>query len=241
MKPALFAVALAAFSSFAFADNDTAYTALRVYGKKFGEQSLNRVLELRGRSGGPQPAVWKIVAADSSSRGGVREVEVQRGKIISERTPINRTGNLSPMNFNQLNLDSDGAFTIANQEMEKRRLPFDRLDYALRNPGGSTPPVWFLELFEGASGRVATLELAADSGAILNQQRLTNGTQPPDYSSDRDFVRRRPDGDQGQHWSRPGEHMRGVEDFFHRLGKRMERRGEQLKNFFTGEEDEPRR
>src|SRR6185436_2489679 len=108
MKSALIAVALVAFSPPVMAENDSAYKALRVYGRKFGEPSLNRVIELRGRTGAPQPAVWKIIANDSGARGGLREIEVQRGRIISERTPTNRSVLGAPMNFNQLNLDSDG-------------------------------------------------------------------------------------------------------------------------------------
>ena len=247
MKPALTAVVLVALSPFAIADNDTAYKALRVFGKKNGDQSLNRVIELRGRSGVPQPAVWKVVAADPVARGGVVEVEVQRGKIISERTPTNRVGGTTAMNFNQLNLDSDGAFTIANQEMQKQKTPFDRIDYVLRSSGGSAPPVWFLDLYDGSSGRVGTLEIAADTGAVLSERRVTGSAPPPDYANDRDYIRgqdRTPQprvSDNEHRYSRPGEPFHDVGDFFHRLGQRMERRGEKLKNFFTGESDERRR
>ena len=240
MKSALTAVALLAFSPFALADSDSAYKALRVFGKKSGDQSLNRVIELRGRGGVPQPAVWKIVAADPVARGGVVEVEVQRGRIISERTPTNRVGGTAAMNFNQLNLDSDGAFTVANQEMQKQNVPFDHVDYTLRSPGGSTPPVWFLDLYDGTNGRVATMEVAADTGTVLSERRLTGRTPPPDYANDRDYIRgdnrNEPRRDTGteHRYSRPGEPFHDVGDFFHRLGQRMERRSEQLENFFTG-------
>lgn len=247
MKFALPAVALLAFAPFAVADSDTAYKALRIFGKKFGDQSLNRVIELRGRSGAPQPAVWKVVAADPVARGGVVEVEVQRGKIISERTPANRVGGTAAMNFNQLNLDSDGVFTVANQEMEKQNIPFDHIDYTLHSPGGSTPPVWFVDLYDGTSGRVATMEIAADTGAVLSERRLTAKMPEPDYANDRDYVRgdnrnepRREPGTERRN-SRPGEPFRDVGDFFHRLGRRMERRSDQLKNFFTGERDDRHR
>jgi len=224
------------------ADADSAYKALRVYGKKFGEPSLNRVMELRGRGGAPQPAVWKITAADQGARGGVREVEIQRGRIIGERAPTNRGAGGPAMNFTQLNLDSDGAFTIVNQEMQKRRVPFDRLDYVLRNPGANTPPVWFIDVYDGSRGKVGNFELAADTGAVLSEGRSSGPA--PDYAQDRDFVR--PDRDRDREpyrderydegVSRPGEPFRGVGDFFNRLGKRFERRGDQLQNFFTGED-----
>jgi hypothetical protein len=234
--------ALAAFPALALADNDAAYKALKVFGKKYGDGSLNRVVEVRGRSGVPQPAVWKVVSLDPGARGGVVEAEVQRGKIISERTPTNRSGGAIPMNFNQLNLDSDGAFTIADQEMQKHNLPFDHVDYVLRSSGASTPPVWFLELFDGPNGRIASLELAADTGAVLNSQF----GKAPDYSQDRTYLNNNGNPGPGQGpvagrgYSRPGEPFHDVGDFFHRLGKRFERRGEEMKNFFTGENKEPR-
>jgi hypothetical protein len=209
----------------------TAYTALRVVGKQKGQTVLNRVLELRGRNGMPQPAVWKIILADSDARGGVREIEVQRGKIISERT-VSRGTHGEPMDFSRLNLDSEGAFTIINKEAEQQGLPFDRVDYALRSGGGGGAPVWTANVYDGARGHVATIQIAADSGVILGQTKgnapITSAPPP----SDRDYVHGNPPVAEG--YSQPGEPFRGVGDFFHRLGKRMERRSDQLENFFTG-------
>ncbi|HEX8311196.1 MAG TPA: hypothetical protein VF614_07770, partial [Chthoniobacteraceae bacterium] len=151
---------------------ETAYTALRVVGKSKGESTLNRVVELRGRSGTPEPAVWKVVLDEPSARGGIREFDVQRGRIVGERAPAAPSGSPgAPMNFTQLNLDSEGAFTVANQEMQKNRVPFDRIDYTLRSGNGGGAPVWRLEMFDGAAGRVATMEIAADTGAILQSER----------------------------------------------------------------------
>lgn len=252
-------VLAAACSSAVLAENEPAYKALRVYGKKFGEQTLNEVTEVRGRSGVPQPPVWKISGRDTKARGGVREVEIQGGRIISERSPSGRDASLIPMNLNQLNLDSDGAFTVADKEMEKKRIPFDRIDYVLRTPSPRPAPVWFLDLHDGASGKVATMEIAADTGSVLSHRELQApiggaNPPPPDYSSDRDFItpggrgdrpadrppprRRLAEGDRA--WSRPGESFRGVGDFFHRLGRRMERRGDRLKGFFGGDDDRRR-
>ena len=215
----------------------TAYTALRVVGKQKGQPVLNRVLELRGRNGMPQPAVWKIILAESDARGGVREIEVQRGKIISERTPTSRGTHGEPMDFSRLNLDSEGVFTIINKEAEQQGLPFDRIDYALRSGGGGGAPVWTANVYDGARGHVATMQIAADTGVILGQTKgnapITSAPPP----SDRDYVHGNPPPSQppvAEGYSQPGEPFRGVGDFFHRLGKRMERRSVELENFFTG-------
>src|SRR5215216_6543442 len=90
MRKFLFTLALGILPSVVVADSDTAYKALRVFGKQAGDKLLNRVVELRGRNGVPQPDVWKVIASDPGARGGLVEAEVQRGKIISQRTPTAR-------------------------------------------------------------------------------------------------------------------------------------------------------
>jgi hypothetical protein len=208
----------------------TAYTALRVVGKQKGQPVLNRVLELRGRNGTPQPAVWKIILADSDARGGVREIEVQRGKIISERT-VSRGTHGEAMDFSRLNLDSEGVFTIINRETEQQGQPFDRVDYALRSGSGGAP-VWTADLYDGARGRVATMQIAADSGVVLGQSKTDSAiTSAPPSPRNGNAYPPRP---VAEGYSQPGEPFRGIDDFFHRLGNRMQRRGEQLENFFTG-------
>jgi hypothetical protein len=234
---AAFLAALSLAISIAARAEDTAYTALRVVGRSQGQEALNHVLELRGRSGSPQPAVWKIVLDEPRARGGVREVEVQRGKIVSERTPAAARVSGSVMNFGQLNLDSDGAFTIANQEAQKAALPFDHVDYFLRSGTDGGAPVWLLEMSDGRTGHVAAIELAADSGAVLRKDFSAPVRRPDNdraYLDDRRPLPPPPPAPSDEGWSRPGEPFRSPADFFHRLGKRFEKRSNQLENFFTG-------
>ena len=187
----------------------------------------------------PQPAVWKLVIDDAHARGGVRELEIERGKIVSEKTPTGHDVG-GAMNFSQLNLDSEGAFTIANQEAQKANTLFSTVDYILKSGTGGGVPVWDLELFDGKSGHVGTVEISADSGTVLrrdfNNHRPSDDDHaylddhhgqppPPRYAHDND-----------QDYSQPGEPFRSVPDFFHRLGNRFQKRGQQMENFFTGKE-----
>ena len=242
------AILLSAASAFAAEDAATAYTALRVVGKQSGQGALKRVVEMRGRNGAPQPAVWKIVLNEQGARGGLREVEVQRGRVIGERTPVARGPIREAMDFSRLNLDSDGVFTIVDQETKKAGQTFDRLDYALRSGSGGGAPVWTVEIFDGRRGRVGTMQLAADSGAVLERSKsdapsgdptsdreYARGNPPPPVAQD-DNVYRGRSGDSG--YSQPGEHFRGIGDFFHRFGSRVVRHGEHLENFFTGKKGE---
>lgn len=219
---------------------DTAYSALRVVGKRDGQNTLNRVIELRGRSGSPQPSVWKVVVDEQRARGGVRELEVQRGKIIGERTPTARATS-SPMNFNQLNLDSEGAFTIADQEAQKAGIAFDRVDYLLKSGTGGGAPVWELELFDGRNGRTGYVAIAADSGTVLRRQMDRTPRDPG--ADDRAYLddRRDPppsrprngdDDDRNYDQNRSGSS--GLPGFINRVGRHFQKRGKQLENFFSG-------
>jgi hypothetical protein len=204
-----------------------------VLGKRDGQDILNHVVELRGRDGMPQPSVWKIVIDDPRARGGVREVEVQRGKIASERTPTSHGGS-GAMNFNQLNLDSEGAFTVANQEAQKTNVLFDHVDYLLRAGTGGGAPVWQLDLADGKNGRVGSVEIAADSGTVLRRQFDMRRPADDDHAYLDDHRNPPPRDSVDESFSRSGEPFRNVPDFFHRLGNRFKKREHQLENFFTG-------
>src|SRR5579864_2988555 len=98
---------------------DSAYQALRVVGTQRGQEVLNHVLEVQGHGGVPQPTVWRVVLEDSAARGGVRELDVARGKIVGEHTPAS-AGDAGPViDFHKLNLDSPGLFTVAEKEAQK--------------------------------------------------------------------------------------------------------------------------
>lgn len=247
MKFALLATLLASVLPATQAE-ETAYTALRVVGRSQGKEALNHVLELRGRGGSPHPAVWKITLDEPRARGGVRQMEVQSGRIISERTPAAASTPSSPMNFAQLNLDSDGAFTVANEQARKAGVPFDTVDYLLHSGSAGGTPVWHLELSDAKLGKAGSIDIAADTGTILRQSlqqtaapragldRIPPGRRPPPPPPpDDSYVGnggRAGSGSDGG--SQPGEPFRGVADFFRRVGKRFEKRGTQLENFFTG-------
>ncbi len=62
----------------------TAYTALRSMGKSLGADTLNRVVEVTGRGGTPQPATWRIVITDGEL-GGRARVKVAGARVVSQK------------------------------------------------------------------------------------------------------------------------------------------------------------
>ena len=174
---ALLCTALCAVA-FSAVEAATAYEALRVVGTERGEDLLDRIIQVRGMRGLPQPKAWKIVVLDSKAQGGAREFDVQGTAITGER-PRARTVEGPPLNMNELNLDSDGAHTMAEREAKKAGFAYDHVSYTLQSGTDGRAPVWELHLVDEQNSRSALLTMAADSGKLLSVDGLDKGSAQP--------------------------------------------------------------
>jgi hypothetical protein len=148
-----------------------AYEALRTVGREKGDQWLGALVELRGVDGDPQPSRWLVTFRDENARGGVREFAVTRQGVVSERAPV-RVEQVAPsavMSARGLNLDSTGAFDVANKQAAAATLGFHSLNYALQNRQGK--PVWLVQLFDAAGVEVGKVEISAQDGSLVSPLR----------------------------------------------------------------------
>lgn len=172
MKIVLCALALCAGALPLLAAPDSAYQALRVVGSERGDGALKHVIEVEGRGGVPQPVVWRVILDDPAATGGVRELDVANGKIVAEHTPVRAYSGSAAgalIDFHKLNLDSSGAFTVAEKEAQKAHVGFDSVDYILRTGDGpDANPVWVLHMLDASRHSISTMAVAADTGAIVS-------------------------------------------------------------------------
>jgi hypothetical protein len=215
----LFSFAAAALwlsSVFALA-GDTAYDALRATSARFGADAQTRLVEISGRSGTPQPSLWRVQIEDPRSGSSRLQVNVQKGVVVGQ----NKLATAAPggrLNVATIQLDSDGAFAIANAEAVRCEISFDRLNYLLRSEGAF--PVWSVELLDGPSKIVGTLRIAADTGHVIERS--------PQLALSEDDRK-------DSKWSKPGEKFKSPADFFHRAGRKVERTYYQLRNWANGD------
>ena len=251
MKYALCAaLALSAGALPLLAAPDTAYEALRTVGSERGAETLKHVIEVDGRGGVPEPVVWRVVLDDPAATGGVRELEVAHGKIVGEHTPVKAYGG-SPegalIDFANLNLDSAGAFTVAEKQAQKAKIGFDSVDYTLRTGDGpNANPVWVIHMMDSTQHSLGSLTLAADTGAIVSSgfgpdQPPVNATgnppPPPPVvaTQDNDNVYAPPT----DATPAPADDDSDTDDTHglrigHRIKQAFVSAGESLKNFVTG-------
>lgn len=158
-------------------EQPTAYQALRVVGTQLKRDYVNHVISVTGINGNPQPDTWRVMIEDPQARGGVREVEVAQGRINSERTPLRSAveGSLGPtIDTSKLNLDSSGAFTMAQQTAEKSHINFATADYTLSSDARGNP-IWALVLHRPDGEQTGTIHIGANQGNIVRTEGLFSG------------------------------------------------------------------
>jgi hypothetical protein len=154
-------------ASGAMAQSVSAFAAVRTARKVSGGAA---VAEISGVRGQPRPQEWTVVFSDPLARGGVREVVVSGDEIGSERTPLRGyagVGALPPLVISRLNVDSDGAFGIANKQAREHQVGFHWADYTLRADNVTGVPVWVLTLHNHMGARVGVIHISAEDGSIV--------------------------------------------------------------------------
>jgi hypothetical protein len=155
----------------------TAYNALRVVGNQFSRDAINHVISVTGTDGTPQPKTWKVLLADKAARAGVREIEVSNGRIVSERTPVRTVVGSTEgatINTSHLNLDSNGAYSVASRTADKSNTQFDTATYTLRTDERGEP-IWVVTLQNASHRPVGTIHIGANRGTVVRTEGMFNG------------------------------------------------------------------
>ncbi len=170
----------------------TAYEALRAVKTDRGNDFLKGLVEVRGTRGEPQPSSWTLLFNAPDARGGVREIVVQNGQILSERTPVrgfSGIGDLPTLPYDRLNIDSDGVFRLVNAEAAKQGAGFHWVDYTLRGSTDGKGAIWSVELIDYLGAPVGNMQISAENlrvvrGLQIEPDAVVNqATVPPRPSS----------------------------------------------------------
>ena len=153
----------------------TAYDALRVIGTQVNRAYMSRLVSVTGVNGDPQPTRWRVLVADRTVAAGVREFEVTDGTVIAERTPEGAVAaGGAPINTTRLNLDSSGAFTVANYTADKSHMNFSSVSYVLRNNERGYP-VWIVTLHDSTRRPLGTIYIGANKGNVTRVEGMFRG------------------------------------------------------------------
>jgi hypothetical protein len=169
----------------------SAYDALRVVGVHINRDAVNHVISVTGTHGDPQPETWRVLIDDRRGNGGVREIQVRNGQVVSER-PSSVVGSSegATINTTRLNLDSSGAFQVASHIAEKSGTHFDSASYTLRTDQHGDP-VWIVTLHAVNGQPVGTIHIGANRGNVTRTEGMFAGATMQDVETDREVSRER--------------------------------------------------
>ena len=155
--------------------NGTAYEALRTVGNQLNRDFVNRVISVSGVDGNPQPATWKIWVDDKSQSGNLREVVVTNGRIVSQRMrPAVGNANTATIDPAKLNLDSSGAYEVANRTADSSHVPFALVSYTLRTDDRGNP-TWVVTLQNQNRRPLGTIYIGATKGTVTRTEGMFQG------------------------------------------------------------------
>ena len=146
--------------------NETAYQALRAAGAQRSKVLLGNVIEVKGRNGAPQPASWTILFKDPLARGGVRELVIASGRIMSEKTPLHPAA-APTFATKDLRIDSTQAFARAEVIARTGRLGFHSADYLLRCDRAAGA-MWEVQLLDAQQRSLGSVFISAGTGAVIS-------------------------------------------------------------------------
>lgn len=210
-------------------ENATAYEALRVVGTELGRDALNHVVSITGENGNPQPEKWRITLEEPDGRG-VRELEVADGKIDSEHGPgrsVAGSTEGATIDNSRLNLDSSGAYEVANHTADLSHVNFATVDYTLRTDERGEP-VWIITLLSRSSRPVGTIHIGAMRGTVKRTEGMFAGATTEDVENDYDSDN---DGDEDSGPFRGVK--RRIKDTFHKTQDEARDMFERVKRSFT--------
>src|SRR5438067_1879236 len=140
-----------------------------------GARFVNRVISVSGVDGNPQPATWKIWVDDKSQSGNLREVVVTNGRIVSQRMrPAVGNANTATIDPAKLNLDSSGAYEVANRTADSSHVPFALVSYTLRTDERGNP-TWIVTLQNQNRRPVGTIHIGANKGTVTRTEGMFAG------------------------------------------------------------------
>ncbi len=135
-----------------------------------GRKDVAGVVEIRGGGGMPQPKGWTIVIHDSQSPTSLTEYRVSNGRAepgVPNEQFYPRKEPSGFFDLSKVEVDSVGAFRIADRAAGLAKIGFDVIDYKVRARELGDDPVWILTLRGEGGGTRGVVTLSARSGKLM--------------------------------------------------------------------------
>ena len=150
-------------------DSISAITGLQQISQRYGLSPEERIVEMRGAEGQPQPEEWWIVVYSPSSAFNLHTYWTDRTRVADEGANEEFYPDIVPRGFidrQKLQVDSTAAFRTLDAEARRAGVGFDSINYRLRCREGSDEPVWEVTAIDGEGYKVGRVHLSGATGEV---------------------------------------------------------------------------
>ena len=145
--------------------------------ERFGAENFDRLFEMTGTTGDPQPTEWRVTAVHLLRSVELHEYWSDGRRTTDEGANEEYYPEKLPKGFFRLSrvkLDSTQAFAVTEQVARDARVGFDFINYKLHGREYSDEPVWTLTLLNRDEEVIGSVHLSADSGDVLRTVWIRN-------------------------------------------------------------------
>lgn len=135
------------------------------------------VVVVTARGGTPEPKEWLVVARDTDDLGTLHKITVANGNVVSDSLSLNTYESFrQDVNINpeQVQVDSDAAFLIAQPIAAANGQIIGKADYALTVRGKDAAPIWTINCFGMNGFFIGKVVLLATDGTVLETPGFKN-------------------------------------------------------------------
>ncbi len=148
----------------------SAFTGLQMVDKRFGGESLRKIVQMEGLDGRTQPKNWELVVYDPGSAFSLHNYVINHQKATDQGHNEYLYPNSPPTGFfewSQVQIDSSAAFRILDAEARTAGMGFNSVNYLLRCREFTNEPIWDLTAVDAEGYPIGRVHLSAATGAVL--------------------------------------------------------------------------
>lgn len=156
----------------------TSQEALEALERRYGAEKFTHIVSITGADGAPSPSEWWIVVRDLRMPSTLHTYWSGDRRVTDEGENRDYYPRRMPdgfVNRAKLQVDSNQAFVVVEQEAAKMRIGFNEVSYELKAITLTDEPVWNLTLIDVRGYFVGIVSVSGRTGNILRKVWMTAG------------------------------------------------------------------
>lgn len=135
------------------------------------------VLKLSADGADPNPDLWYLTVRSNVPDGGVHELTMASGQVISDKPSLGIRqifSNASSIDIERVEVDSTEIFNIAQGHAASAGKVVGSVSFVLKQSGSATVPIWGVWCYAPDGSYQGEMEFLASDGTLISNSAFPN-------------------------------------------------------------------